>query len=467
VNKKAFDKKGYWWLPSEPERKYPGRLTFNKAEGARLELTMSGAPRGIWEEPGNYKYIHGDIGVPVSLVDCFDLNSSWSSPGITTKVILVNFILQGLLVTSDDHTLFKSMWAHLPALETWLGLTGLEVKHIEDKFSDFNITYRQPPDITLEIHPSLKISIRIGPSVLPSGGYPGAKIEFEERTWLSINATPSLPYRRLLDLILCIQEFFSFASLDYFEAEGWGARGISESDNDDRYIAEIFFPTAYSRRKERPPAPHMFLIRYGDVADTLAKILGKWLEYGEKLRPIRSLYFSALYGKETYVDLDFLGLTQAVEVFHRRFRSGTYLHPETYERSVYPTLKDVALPQFPNESRHAIGEKLRFLNEYSLSQRLRSLVAEHSDVISVFIPEIEHVIRDIVNARNYRTHFSEGDRSKEFSAPKLAYYADTLRLILELSLLAEAGVPKEVLHHGARESGTYRWLFNPTRRWHD
>ena len=87
------------------------------------------------------------------------------------------------------------------------------------------------------------------------------------------------------------------------------------------------------------------------------------------------------------------------------------------------------------------------------------LVMENEKIIVQFIPDFKDVLRAIVEARNQFTHFSPKNRHRAVSGEAILYYVDVLRLIVDLAVLREVGVPPEILQKAAMESEVYRRKF--------
>src|SRR5690349_13867511 len=102
---------GYWWLPESPNRRYPGRLSFEATDGATLELSIEenvadDMPSFTMRSQG-YPLIHGetDKGRRISILKCYSMKSR--SPLLKTSPI-------------SSHTVFGHMVLdgfHLPPVQ--------------------------------------------------------------------------------------------------------------------------------------------------------------------------------------------------------------------------------------------------------------------------------------------------------------------------------------------------------------
>jgi hypothetical protein len=115
--------------------------------------------------------------------------------------------------------------------------------------------------------------------------------------------------------------------------------------------------------------------------------------------------------------------------------------------------------ELPQEFWDAIAQRFQYWNEYSLAKRLKELVSDHESLIREFIPDIKDVIRTIVAIRNHYTHYTGERTPGKVDAQETMHCVDSLRLILELSLLKEAGIPEETVSIVAKRNQLYKRMF--------
>lgn len=459
------DESGYWWVPEEPSRRYPGRLRFGSKDGARLELSVEKEAPSFSGVGEDFPLIHGvtNSGRDVTLVNCYLTQDRWSTAGISTQTIFGHLAFDGFHLPSAESENIRSISATVPFLSSWLGTTGIDVKHA-NHFKDFEITYRQVPPVIARIDPSMRIEVSVRPAGIPIGGGLGAEVKIRENIWLSLKPETPQPYRQLLDSLHVAFDFFTFVCMDLCHAEDIQL----EANFCPRTLTggTIIYPTAhfhympvYSPKRRRHPHPMDVLLKRSDLDNHFEPILAGWFETSAKLKSVRVLYVSALYGDHPYVENKFLSMCQAAEVFHRRFRRGEYMDSHRYESEVLPLLIARIPADLPADLIEVMQQRFEYLNELSLAKRLKDLVAENKEVILKFVPDIKDVLRAIVDARNQFTHFSARNRQTDLSGETILYYVYVLRMIVELSVLREVGIPSELLRKAAISSELYRRMF--------
>jgi hypothetical protein len=173
------------------------------------------------------------------------------------------------------------------------------------------------------------------------------------------------------------------------------------------------------------------------------------------------------------MELQFLTIVQAVEVYHRRFFDGIYLPKSWFEKKILAGLvialpheidtayKKDCTPQDLQSFCDAAGSSLKWLNEYSLMKRLKVLINEFAETIGPFVPDPVKAIKEVSDARNYLTHWTEQDTNAAKSPERLAVLVDFLQLIIEIAFLREMGIEPNVINDMFHRNSIYKWRFDP------
>lgn len=463
--KSLADEAGYWWIPEDPTQRYPGRLSYGLKDGARLELLVEKDTPSFTPATEDYPIVHGvtNSGRDITLINCYTINNRWSHVGISTQTIFGHLALDGFHLPSAESANIKSISATVPFLSSWLGTTGIEIKHGKD-LKDFDIAYRQLPPLIARIASSMELEISVHPASIPSAGVIGEGVTISENIWLSLKPEKPQPYRELLNALHVALDFFTFVCMDLCSADDIQF----EADFHPRTLANgsMVYPRAYfhympvySPKKQRTPHPMAVLLKQSDLSNQLEAVLVRWFGLSAELKGVRALYLSALYGDHPYVENRFLSMGQAAEVFHRHFRVGEYMDSERYDNEILPLMIARIPADLPGDLAKVMEQRFEYLNEYSLGKRLKELAAENKDIIVEFIPDIKDVLRATVEARNQFTHFSPKHKRTAISGETILYYTNVLRMIVELSVLRAVGIPSELLRKAAISSEHYRRMF--------
>lgn len=465
---------GFWWVPSDPEQQLAGRMV-SDSDAAKLILTID-SPNpsgGIFSDrqSRDYEVLHGRTtgGKLVTLLNCFDLNSSWSSSGIETRIILANYVLVGGLVPEEllDQA-FSKMSLKWPALQRWFFHSGIIVEHNKGNLRSFSVSYEPHEQITFAYAEDSTVKFAFGTDKLPVGGPLAEGINFKEIVWVEISRNEPTDLNYYLERLNELVHFFSICVLDYNQPEKVTLIGtflVDKSDDGTERppVLDVYFSSGKEPESDRLPHPVEVLLPYNSIQAEFPKLLSNWAKAAETLSPARSLYFSSLYGQNRYVESTFLSLAQAAEVLHRRRYGGTYIDPVDYDRKVKPSLVSAIPQHLPADVKEAYTQRLAFFNEISLAKRLKELCQNNKDVLDYYVTDWKSKVRKVVSARNYFTHYSEAQGKNKPRINDLVEAREFLRLLLELEMLLASGIDVELLHSRAKQSQRYRWRFPKDR----
>lgn len=460
---------GFWWSPDDPETKLAGRLVADD-DAAKLILTINNPGRRLFSrsESREYEVLHGSTsdGKLITLLKCFDLNSSWSSNGIEKRIVLANYVLVGGLVPEDRvENAFGQLSLKWPGLQRWFFRSGISVDHDKDNLYSFTIKYTPLEPINFEYSADLNIEFSFSTDKLPSGGALSEKVEFREIVWVSLKKSAPASLSFFLEKLNELVQFFSICILEYNQPEE--VTLVGDFDKKTRQDGTEIFPhlTVYfssvqKAQSDRLPHPINVLVPYASIQDNFQHILHSWGALAKSISPARALYFSSLYGRNSYIESTFLSLAQAAEVFHRRQYGGTYLDEDTYQNDIRPILEKAIPSDLSKDVKLIYKQRFQFFNEYSLHMRLKLMAATHEAIFCEFVPDWNSKIRSIVSARNYYTHYSEDGGNSAPDINKLVQYREFLRMLLELEMLRATGIDLIALHKQARNCQQYRWTFS-------
>jgi len=191
------------------------------------------------------------------------------------------------------------------------------------------------------------------------------------------------------------------------------------------------------------------------IGPSLEQVLNAWFDRASLLRPVYTLYFSALYSEGMYLESEFLSLAQAVEIFHRSLYGD---EDKYFSSSEFRRYRKAMLSPLPKRARDLLQSKLAHANEYSLKERL-------DDLSSKTPPSVKHlVVKDfddfttrVKDTRHHLTHYSSQKRA--FTEEELFGANRRLRLWLMALLLSEIGIPEPVVIEALKK---YKRLNFPT-----
>lgn len=204
-------------------------------------------------------------------------------------------------------------------------------------------------------------------------------------------------------------------------------------------------------------------VPYHAIATNAGQVIDKFLIHYCDLKPVVDLFLGNIYQPPFLAQNRFINLIQAVEIFLRRRRPGSYLTDEVSKeftnrlKDNYKTLfaeltKDLNDSKIvsPNLSEDLNGLKnlrerlnggLPYINEKSLRSRIKeafgSLSTDECDLVS---DNAQKLISKAVDTRNYLTHFSEELQAKSLTGLELYKASEGLKILIILLMLDELGI---------------------------
>jgi hypothetical protein len=137
------------------------------------------------------------------------------------------------------------------------------------------------------------------------------------------------------------------------------------------------------------------------------------------------------------------------------------MDPATFEADVLRPLKAAIPPVVDDSHREAISSRLRFANEHSQRQRMRTLFSEHNEVLRVLVDAPERYVSAIIDHRNDFTHFPpDATTRRQPGGPRdperVRTYNSILRLLMESCFLKTMGFSPEEVRSFVASCETYR-----------
>jgi hypothetical protein len=190
---------------------------------------------------------------------------------------------------------------------------------------------------------------------------------------------------------------------------------------------------------EEPPkiSSHDMLFGFNDIKNNFTKIVNEWMDAYDSITPALGLYFAAKSGGHQYLDGRFLALVQGLETYHRRTSDETQMDHTEFEN-----LATHLIEACPEQYRDWLTSKLRFANEITLSKRIKRIIEPFKSRFGNSKAR-NKLVRDIVDTRNYYTHYNPDLKSNAAQKKELWILCQKLEVLFQLQLLKEIGFSHE------------------------
>lgn len=439
-----FHSDGVFWLPENPENQITGFLKFNPVDGGVLELMQPFDITKTFEEAKDIDSLRIDIilgvisGQLVTLYGCYNTGSNWTVPGFLKPSYNIDYIFTGIHFEKEEEIILDTISLTYTHLEDWVSFTGF--KRSSDD-GEYHYSYKKPDSLSIKVA-DLDISIvyDFNSSISPY------EVHLKQDTYIKIEMENGIHFNNILkDICYPIQYFLSLGVGNavyplLIRGTNKNYKLIQADKNSPLAQIHVFYatkiPTNYIKKID---AEEMFF-SLNDISDNLGECLINWFEKGKDLKSVYDLYFGTLYNPYMYLEHSFLSLIQAIESYHRRMHDGKYLEDEDYDK-VYQSLLE-AIPHPPVESDHyqSLKSRIYYGNEYSLRTRLKNLFNDYGDLLNVLIDNKNVFINDVVNLRNYWTHYDKSLEEIVKKGQERIILHQKLKFIIEVCFLVELGI---------------------------
>jgi hypothetical protein len=408
-----FSAAGYWWLPTIPESKVFGNVSFKLSSGFTLEIPagMLGSVEEMaarvnrmssFTALASVGTILGSIkdGRNVALYDCVASNFSLSMPGMPSETYRA---LRGVVGR-----------AHIPAearvqelrlrpdlLADWANESDLSVRlgSPEQGTLGENITIERAPvaERMITETPSLSVWLSHRGSLK---GDPIRGLQVGHECRLRIVCKQPIQVNQAPDEIVSSVLKFLYVALDC--PTGPHEVEIKTAENDE--WAQLFFACGEPLEiPDRRQSPWMLFPLASEIVDT-PSLLARWLLLEGDAERAASLLVTLIGEGPRRVDFRLLLAAQALESIHRFVMPRTELSLDDFHQRVAEVLQGCATPKTRSWAKH----KLEYANTKPLSTQLTELYRYVGPVALRIAPDRQRFIDDLRRTRNF---FAHGDES--------------------------------------------------------
>jgi hypothetical protein len=459
-----FEWNGIWWLPDRPQDEVSGNLRFNPAEKTTLELIGSFERReslSSFSQPDIILGVTSD-GKVVTLYKCYESQSRISVPGFVRSSFIVSVIFLGHHFEKKEEVRFSSLSLNYSHLAEWAGITGIKYRRETDRRGcdvEYEVKYSFPERVEAQVG-SLTISFDCE---LTSSGDRLQEVHLRQTTFMKI--TPEQPLHfddYMRDACHYLQTFLSLGigrAVRPLIVKGKSEACKARLEDGRETYGDVFVYYAINDppREPRQLNPFDMLFSFGDISGSFQQCLSNWFDKWQSLQPVYDLYFGTLYHPSMYLQHEFLSLAQAIESYQRRTQNGEYLSHQDYEY-VYEALVAAIPQELESDFRVSLKERLKYHNEFSLRRRLRAVLERCGDITTSLIDDDERFVDDVVNTRNFLTHYDESLKAKAKSGGALYWLTRKIGFLLEISFLMEIEIPVKTIKVLVSRNERYQYL---------
>ncbi len=181
----------------------------------------------------------------------------------------------------------------------------------------------------------------------------------------------------------------------------------------------------------------------------LDEIVKNWFIVAEKFSLPIEIFCNLENSQNIHTQLYFKMLVQILESWHRVWLGDkdNIIDPNEYKTiKKWLDMTVNANPDINEDIKNRIKEQLNFANRHQLNTRLVMLFNEIPEKFKKkLFPDIDLAIKKIKDTRNYWTHLDSTSQSKSMSLNETTFANYALKLIFQILVLKELGIPEELI----------------------
>ena len=326
--KEEIKRLGYFWRPSEPDRKLPGTLSIS--DGGHIELEVIGRFGGRIEVSLNadlnpIERIVGHIEKDefVTLDDCYYKTLPLSlMGGISKSLIHVGKVFIGVRYNEGESPVFNTLTFSVEGIDEWVGISGISVEHhFEERTA--TISYQPPEDISLNLDNGMQLLITFHWEL------PGAPIikeaRINQKTYFQLVSEEERELKEFTSVTHKITNFLCFAidktvSLDSMSTTADNLRQDLGEGQTRLVPVNVYYSSLPYSKDEPKIHQHDMLLGFAKIQNDgdVEKTIKNWIGAYKETYPAFDLYFSAKTREQPYLDVKFLTLARGLEAYHKR-----------------------------------------------------------------------------------------------------------------------------------------------------
>jgi len=441
---KTIHRSGYFWFPSTPDRKLPGKVTLS--DGGVIEFEVVGLsdetlhPFSFYSQQNPVR-INGIVEHDgfVTLDRCRCKSCFGQDGGISKATFSVGMVVFGKAYHDDEDIMVDSFKFSVDLMDEWIGETGISFKTKRGKRL-LNIFYDNVKGTSVELADGMSLEISCSWSL---DGFPWiSEISLRQKMFFELSCKGAVPLALLKSIARRITTFLIFATnktvcINFAEGVCTGPLLKGKRKPKNRQTVVLFFDDMYHVPEVPAYDIDSVLFSFADIKDCFSDVISSWVSLYDDMEDILNLYFSIRVGGQRFLEGRFLSLVQVLEAYHSRVVQGNVMDNDEYE-----ILINQIIDACPACHVDLIRSKLKYGNELGFGQKIIGLMSHFGDVFGKK-KEIKRVAHNIVNARNYYTHHNSSLKSKVMAGDELVKVCSKLEVLLAMHIMQKINIPEK------------------------
>jgi hypothetical protein len=435
MNNFSIQDEGVFWLPSNPEERIPGILTYNDQ---KFELKLFGHFNQYNQDIHLEEIILGHCKKNASLTLYrslfYGIESSYTYDDSTGKRNALhisnyapNYLLIGTHFEKSDDFKFDSFSVQYSTLNDWIQKSFYE-------HSDMDTIKIKKPEryfATLDQDTTLELYTGVGQEHF--GRY---EFKMIANSHFVIESKKTINLDEIYKKSRIISEFLLFATMEIpsiIELKAYSKIANQPYPKTVKIISRRNLLNDVNTRYGEK------LIEFSEIEGNLDVLLKEWFLKRNELIPFFSHYFTTRFNPNLYIHTKFLNYIQSLEGYHRLRFINDEIPLKEHETRINEII--VAAPEY---YRNWLSAKLIWSNEKILRTRLEEIFEEYDSITNELFKSRKKknkFLDDVVRIRNDLTHLKPNFEQSANEASVLGEANKIFEIYIILCLLKELNLP--------------------------
>jgi len=453
--KEEFKKSGYFWLPSAPDKKFPGTLSISDGGIIDLEIVELFESVGSdsinwgsfdsealnWEPAfyNNFKRLVGHIETDEVTLDDSKFKEGFPNrkTGLSRSLLRVGRAFTGIKYGENEIPRFKILVFSVDGIDEWIGQADIDV---EKRVQGQHIAFQHPEPVSFNLPNGMELSITFNQE--RSGSMSPREERITQRTYFKLISQDARELNDFISIVEKVINFLCFAigdivCLDNMSATVDGSFQEALFQNfvrdETRMLPIGIYYLSQFYSKDKPRIGFTKLFEFEQIQDDAEGIICNWINALEKINPAFNLYFLATMGTQPSFEAKFLTLVTGLEIYHRRTSDEKEMGEAKFEELVKNLIENC-----PPGNRVWLEGRLKFANEIVLRKRIKTLIEPFKGLFGNK-KKRKKLINRIVDTRNYLTHYDPELESRAAKGWDLQVLCQKVEVLFQLHFLQLMG----------------------------
>jgi hypothetical protein len=417
-----------FWRPGF-EGKISGYWIRGKGAKARdiIEIEVEDQPafKSLWLEIPNL--LIGTLSDTTELSFLYPQRRNWSFPD-NRMTFEVGTTIEGIRLKEIGDKIFTSAHLQCRMLRSWFDISGIKINHSEDDIGIYRINHVPVKPKKLFENSTYKAYLEVG-YIIPMGLGGDSKINLEEWLTISLYFEERTNLRDVRSLLYLWTSALSFLRMTRVTGDGLVLRDGSAKYG---HVYGDFTSGLVENKDNRIQLPQT-IIEFASIRRRFAAIMDKWIKLAEEMHPMVDIYNLVHFRKTPNLEVDFILLTQAIDMFVHK-----YTKPEDINREQKKKIVKLIDRHCHYKLKPRLKERTHCLARRSLKDRVKELCRRFESVFKHHRIDIDLFSTNYSKCRNNLAH-RDSLRSTGLEPAEQIVVVKISKMLLDLCIFRELG----------------------------